>query len=461
MPGETLKLKHTVIQRNPAEVVVKWLGIRYGADNQRISVDRMLSINQNETVNATRTLPADTALTHPYWLELPSTAGMAQVADKSLVGQPENEPAYVMTYEFALGDQTLALLVAPVQVTRDPVRGELRDTLQVIPPVSVGFADQLARFAPGETREVKVNVIAARADLSGTLELALPTGWKAAPAAQEFMLASIGERVEATFAVTAPVRAESVSLGVHATVGGRSFNRSPEVIAYDHIPVQLLQPPSKLTAMSLDLKIRGQRVGFLPGAGDTTVETLTLMGYEVKVLSESDLSPTGLAGLDAVVLGIRAYNTRPDLMNYRSALWDFVKAGGNVVVQYNTTSQLPKGDLGPYPLRISRDRVTDENAKVTLLAPNHPALLGPNRITATDFEGWVQERGLYFPDQWDSAYTPLLGMADPDEGQTRGSLLVAKLGEGYFVYTGLSLFRELPAGVPGAYRLFANLISLE
>ena len=461
VPGETLKLKHTVIRRNPAEMAVKWVGIRYGANGERVSVDRTLSINQNETVNATRTLPADTALTHPYWLELPSTAGMAQVADKSLIGRPENEPAYAMTYEFKLGNQTLVLPVAPVEVTRDPVRGELRDTLQVIPPVSVGFADQLARFAPGETREVKVNAIAARAGIKGTLELELPTGWKAAPAAQAFTLASIGDRVDATFAVTAPARAESVSFGVRATVGGRSFNRSPAVIAYDHIPVQLLQPPSLLTAMSLDLEIRGQRVGFLPGAGDTTVEALTLMGYEVKVLAEADLSPTGLAGLDAVVLGIRAYNTRPDLMSHRAALWDFVEVGGNVIVQYNTTSQLPRGDLGPYPLRISRDRVTDENAQVTLLASNHPALQGPNRITTADFEGWVQERGLYFPDQWDAAYTPLLGMADPDEGQTQGSLLVAKHGEGYFVYTGLSFFRELPAGVSGAYRLFANLISLE
>ena len=162
-----------------------------------------------------------------------------------------------------------------------------------------------------------------------------------------------------------------------------------------------------------------------------------------------------------MVLGIRAFNTKPELMSRREALWDFVKQGGNVITQYNTTSQLPKGDLGPYPFSVSRDRVTDETAAVSLLAPKHPAITGPNAITLNDFAGWVQERGLYFPNRWDAAYTPLLGMADPGEGETQGSLLVAKHGEGYFVYTGLSFFREFPAGVPGAYRLFANLVSLE
>ncbi|MGY8716378.1 MAG: hypothetical protein ACKVI3_01145 [Verrucomicrobiia bacterium] len=276
-----------------------------------------------------------------------------------------------------------------------------------------------------------------------------------------FSLSSVGDRVEAEFTVQAPMRVESVKIGVRGTVQGRGFDRSPELVTYDHIPVQLLQPKATLTAMSFELNTRGRRVGYLPGAGDTTGEALTLMGYEVKTLTTADLSADGLAGLGAVVLGIRAYNTKPELMARRSALWDFVQSGGNVITQYNTISQLPSGDLGPYPFSVSRDRVTDETAAVTLLAADHPAIVGPNKITLADFDGWVQERGLYFPNQWDDAYTPLLGMADPGERQTKGSLLVAKHGDGYFVYTGLSFFREFPAGVPGAYRLFANLVSLE
>jgi len=318
----------------------------------------------------------------------------------------------------------------------------------------------LERFAPGETRAVTVQATAARASLDGELSLVAPEGWTTTPAIHKFALPAVGDKAEVTFAVTAPSRPESVKLAVSATVGGRPFNRTPHVVAYDHIPVQMLQPTATLTAMSFDLAIRGEQVGFLAGAGDTTVEALTLMGYEVKLLTDADITAEGLADLDAVVLGIRAFNTRPNLMEYRDVLWAFVRSGGNVMVQYNTTSGLPNGDLGPYPFRLSRDRVTDETAAVTVLDREHPAMVGPNRITTADFAGWVQERGLYFSSEWDAAYTPLLSMADPGEAPTEGSLLVAQHGEGYFVYTGLSFFRELPAGVPGAYRLLANLISL-
>jgi LmbE family N-acetylglucosaminyl deacetylase len=460
-PGENLTLTHGVVQRVVAPYPIQWTGVRYVADNEVVAVNRALKLNENETLQVTRKLPDDTALTHPYWLELPSTAGMAVVADKALIGSPENAPAYAMEFQFEIAGQMLSLAVAPVEVTRDPVRGELRDALQVIPPVAVGFAKSLDRFSPGETRTVSVHATAARGGVNGELELELPIGWTAQPKSVAFSLIAVGNRSDVTFAVTAPMRAESVKLGVRGTVNGRDFDRSPELVTYDHIPVQLLQPKATLIAMSLDLKIRGERVGYLPGAGDTTAEALSLMGYQVKTLTESDLTAEGLAGLDAVVLGIRAYNTKPELMARLPALWEYVEAGGNVIAQYNTTSALPRGDLGPYSFSVSRDRVTDETAAVTLLARNHPALVGPNKITLADFNGWVQERGLYFPNRWDDAYTPLLGMADPGEGQTQGSLLVAKHGDGYFVYTGLSFFRELPAGVSGAYRLLANLVSLE
>ncbi len=460
VPGEELALKQTVVRRSDAPVSVTWKRIHYTADGETVAIDRVLSPNRNETVETTRTLPADTALTHPYWLELPSTAGMAQVADHDLIGLPENAPAYELVFEFSVDGETLLVPVAPEQVTQDRVRGELRDHLQVIAPVSVQFATALEHFAPGETRDVVVEVTAARGNLAGSLAVTVPAGWSVTPAARAFTLAESGDSAAATFRVTAPPRTEAVKLQIAATVEDRSFNRTPQVVAYDHIPVQVLQPPATLTAMSFDLQTRGERVGYLPGAGDSTAEALTLMGYDVRTLTPADLTPAGLSGLDAVVVGIRAFNTMPELKDRSGALWDFVAAGGNVIVQYNTNGGLDGAAVGPYPLSLSRDRVTDENAVVTLLAPEHPALVGTNQITAADFEGWVQERGLYFPNQWDAAYTPLLSMGDPGEEPTQGSLLVAPHGEGWFVYTGLSFFRELPAGVPGAYRLLANLVSL-
>jgi hypothetical protein len=232
------------------------------------------------------------------------------------------------------------------------------------------------------------------------------------------------------------------------------------VIRHEHIPVQLLQPPAKLKAVALDLAIKGRRVGYIPGAGDRVAESLEEMGYEVTRLAGADLSPEKLAGLDAVVIGVRAYNVRDDFAAHLPALFAYVEGGGTVVAQYNRPNGLKTSRIAPYDLRLSDSRITDENAPVTFLALDHPALTTPNRISASDMEGWVQERGIYFPTQWDAHFLPILASSDPGETPLKGGLLVAKHSRGYFVYTGLVFFRQLPAGVPGAYRLFANLVSL-
>jgi hypothetical protein len=219
-------------------------------------------------------------------------------------------------------------------------------------------------------------------------------------------------------------------------------------------------PAAEAKVVRADIQKRGQLIGYIPGAGDDVPQSLEQMGYQVKLLSPADVTPENLAQFDAVVLGIRLYNINDRIASLQSRLLAYVQAGGVVVAQYNTTADLKTKDIGPYPFDLSRDRVTDENAEVRMLAPEHSALNSPNKITAEDFKGWVQERGLYFPNKWDSHWTALLSCNDPGESPKDGGLLVAKSGKGYFVYTGYSWFRELPAGVPGAYRLFANLVSL-
>jgi hypothetical protein len=245
-----------------------------------------------------------------------------------------------------------------------------------------------------------------------------------------------------------------------AEIGGVRYRNQREEISYPHIPRQLLQPVAAFKALSLDLAIRGHTVGYLPGAGDTVADCLKEMGYAVKLLDDADLTPETLHGLDAVVIGVRAYNVRTNLAPHLPALFAYVEAGGTVVAQYNRPDNLKTNRLAPFALHLSNDRVTDETAVMTFLAPEHPALNTPNKITSADFDGWVQERGIYFPNQWDEHFIPLLAANDPGETPLTGGLLVAQSGQGYFVYTGLVFFRELPAGVPGAYRLFANLISL-
>jgi hypothetical protein len=312
---------------------------------------------------------------------------------------------------------------------------------------------------------VTVQVAAARTDTHGTVGLETPAGWTVAPAAQNFRLANVGDKASFTFTLTSPPAGGSGRVTAVATVDGHQYSNQRQEIRYDHIPVQLLQPPARARVASFEFVTRGRNVGYLPGAGDAVAECLEQMGYVVRRLTGADLTPEKLAGLDAVVIGVRAFNERADLKDNFPGLLAWVEAGGTVVAQYNRPNGLLAPVLGPYPLSIEgpapRLRVTDETAPVTFLAPDHPVLNTANRITAADFAGWVQERGAYFPGKWDEAhYTAILAMNDPGEAPLTSSILVAQHGRGHYVYTGIGFFRQLPAGVPGAYRLFANLVSL-
>jgi hypothetical protein len=298
------------------------------------------------------------------------------------------------------------------------------------------------------------------------VKLSGPADWKVSPASQPFKLAKIGDKTRVTFTVTAPAQTTSGKLAASAEVGGATYGTGRFVFNYAHLPVQLLQPPARLKVTAFEFATRGLNIGYLPGAGDSTAENLEQLGYIVTTLTGADLSPDRLRGFDAVVIGVRAFNERTDMAANVSGLFAYVENGGTVIAQYNRPDRtLRTPQLGPYPLSIAGSppqfRVTDETAPVRLLAPDHPALNTPNKIGSKDFAGWVQERGAYFPSKWDEAhYTPLFAMSDPGEKQPDSSVLVAKHGKGYYVYTGLAFFRQLPAGVPGAYRLFANLVSL-
>jgi len=336
---------------------------------------------------------------------------------------------------------------------------EVRQRLVVIPPLCVAFKSDVRLFAPHSERTVEVEVIAARPDLSGKLSLNAPEGWSVSPASQPFQLKSAGEREMLSFTVKAPAAGPPVDFTASADVNGRAFNTGRIDIRYDHIPYQVLQPQARMRAVSVEIQTRGHRIGYVPGAGDSVAASLEQMGFVVTALAGADLTPEKLHGLDAVVIGIRAFNVRRDLAAGLPALFAFAEAGGTVVVQYNRPDGIQASQLAPFELKLSGDRVTDENAAVTFLAPEHPVLNSPNKITAADFEGWVQERGIYFPSQWDEHFVPLLACSDPGEAPLKGGLLVAPYGKGRFIYTGLAWFRQLPAGVPGAYRLFANMVA--
>jgi len=463
LAGEQLNLHQAVTVR--ADTPVRWMGVRFPLVKIQTNVGVVLTAGQIALSDSTAVLPAGTPPTQPYWLRTEGSVGIYKVDDTALIGRPENPPVFPVEYVFVVGGQTLVVTDEPVQLVAAASEAQSRRRLSVIPPVSLDFAAGVELFAPGAVREVTLEATAARAGVNGKLRLALPDGWKAAPASQAFHLAAAGDKAAKVFKVTAPVHPGAADIRAVADVQGAHFNTRRVVIRYEHIPVQLLQPPARLRAVALDLATRGQRVGYLPGAGDDVAASLAQMGYAVSMLTGADLTPEKLRSLDAVVIGVRAFNERSDLADNLAGLFAYVEGGGTVIAQYNRPNGLKTPRLGPYDLSINGDapkyRVTDEKSPVVFLTPDHPALTTPNRIGAADFDGWVQERGAYFPVTWDEAhYQTILAVNDPGEAPLKSSVLIARHGRGYFVYTGLAFFRQLPAGVPGAYRLFANLLSL-
>jgi LmbE family N-acetylglucosaminyl deacetylase len=461
--GEALKLRHSAMVRS--EVPVKWMNVNYLTNGAHMPPGNVgqdkgimqLKQGQVETREAAPVLLEP--LTQPYWLREEPTAGMARVADPRLIGQPENAPPLNIRHAFFIGDQPITIDDEPVQIVTDAAKGETRRRLEIVAPVSLRMISDVRLFAPGARRTIIVEVRAARANTVGSLSLEAPAGWKVEPATQPFRVATAGERATLSFNVTAPNQAPSGNITARATVNGKQFDTQRVEINYPHIPPLLVQPPARLKAVVLDVSIRGREVGYLPGAGDSVAQALEEMGYKVTQLSGADLTQERLKRFDAVVIGVRAFNVRTDLPDL-AGLFAYVENGGNVIAQYNRPNDLKTKKIAPFDLTLSGQRVTNENAPVTFLAPEHPALNTPNKITQADFEGWVQERGIYFPNQWDARFTPLLAIGDPGEEALKGALLVAPHGRGNFVYTGLVFFRQLPAGVPGAYRLLANLVSL-
>ncbi|HNQ73550.1 MAG TPA: PIG-L family deacetylase [Verrucomicrobiota bacterium] len=462
VPGETVTFAQTV--GLASDVPVRWVETRLHHPAQTHRVDAPLTPGSARQDTITLTVPMATPLTQPYWLREPGTSGMYRVDDPTLIGTAENPPAFPVDYVFDVGGQTLVVADEPRSRVKDATTERLR-RVEVIPPVSLRFLADVHLFHPGRTRPVTVEVTAARPELTGTVQLEPPAGWKVLPATREFSLPRAGARQQLSFEVTAPPEPATARITASALLHHQRYAHQRIEINYAHLPFILLQPPAQSRLVAVDFSVRGNNVGYLPGAGDATVAALEQLGCHVTTLTGGDLTPDKLRALDAVVIGVRAFNEREDLAPHLASLFAYVTNGGTVIVQYNRPSGLKTSELGPYPLSIQGPapqlRVTDEHAAVTFLDPQAPVLTSPNRITAADFEGWVQERGLYFPSRWDEQhYAAVLAMADPGEPPLSGALLVARHGRGYYVYTGLAFFRQLPQGVPGAYRLFANLLSL-
>jgi LmbE family N-acetylglucosaminyl deacetylase len=457
-PGQLLPIKFDAINRS--SVPIKLISVHAPVSGETLRIDAPLARDQFFTRDLGPTLPANMVYSQPYWLRKTPTIGTFIVDDQQFIGLAENPPAFPIEATLDIAGQEIRYLIDTFFRRVDPIAGEVHELLAVTPPVFANLPSSAFVFPDEKPRPIAVEITSSTAAVQGSARLDAPAGWQVTPKSVPVDLKTPNEKMFAEFSVTPPGRAGDGTLRAVVSTAGKEFSFGREQIVYPHIGIHILMPAAEARVVRAEIRKTGQQIGYLPGAGDEIPQCLQQIGYSVKVLEPGDVTVENLARFDAVVLGIRAYNTQNRIADLQSKLLDYVQAGGVVVAQYNTTADLKTKDIGPFPLEISRDRVTDETAEVRILAPDHPVLNTPNKITAEDFKGWVQERGLYFPNKWDPRWTAILSANDPGEKPMDGGLLVAKAGKGYFVYTGYSWFRQLPTGVPGAYRLFANLVSL-
>ncbi len=441
--------------------------------NQTINLESIINpnkvyINKNITLSENIKYEFEESLdfnskqqpTSAYWLTKKGTLGMYEVENKSNIGKPQKNKNINVTFNLVIENVKIPFTKEVVYKRNDPVKGETYKPFEIIPEVSAKIDEKVIIFETDEQKEIPLTVKAGRNDIEGYVTLCSPNDWNVYPEKQKVSITNKGEEQTLIFTVIPPKNQSEGLISPIVYVGDNEYSRELIEIDYDHIPYQTVLLPSESKIVRLDIKKKGENIGYIEGAGDVVPESLQQIGYSVVTIKPEDINPETIKRFDAIVVGIRAYNTVNALKFKQKHLFDFVNNGGNMIVQYNTNHRLKLDKIAPYNLKLSRDRVTDENAEVRILNQEHPLLNYPNKITSKDFDGWVQERGLYFPNEWSEEFTPILSINDIGETPKEGSLLVAKYGKGHYIYTGLSFFREFPAGVSGAYRLFANMLSI-
>ena len=456
--GDSLSLTANIIKRS--DITVKLNKIDFDYDN--LNFDSLLSNNIMNSFKIDFKIPDNLKTSQPYWLKEKETKGMFTVNEQSLIGNPENKPPIIVKYSltFSSGDNQINITTTTPIFYKwvDRVDGELYRSLEIRPIVTVNLEKPVYLFFSNKEKEIKVLLKSHKENLEGKISLEVPEGWNVYPQEISFRTKDKYQEENYIFKVSSSLEQSKGIIKAKITVNEKTYFQSLKTIDYKHIPKQTLFPRAESKIVKLDIQYKTEHIAYIMGAGDAIPEALTEIGFHVDILNDDQIKLENLKKYDALITGVRAYNTNKRLKFQQEDLLEYVNQGGNMIVQYNTSFRTVTNQIGPYPLKLSRDRVTVEEAPVTFLDPNHPLLNFPNKITQNDFEGWVQERGLYFPNEWDQKYETVISLNDPGEMAKKGAILTTKYGKGTFIYTGLSMFRELPAGVAGAYRLFVNMI---
>ena len=404
-------------------------------------------------------ITTDNQISSPYWLTEKGSLGMYQVNNEELKGLPETPIAIKTQLKLEINGTELNLIIGAYNRFTDPVKGEVITPYTIVPKVTVKLNQPVYLFPDSKPKQIPVSITAHENNIKGTLSLEIPKGWSIEPSQYAIDILKRNQQENYLFKVYSDTKNSSGIIKPIIKSNNIEYYNQLTTIDYPHIPKQFLVKPSFAKVFRIDLKNNINKIGYLMGVGDKIPEALENIGIQVVNIDRSNIILENLLSFKTIVIGTRAFNVIDELSFKNEVLWEYVKNGGTLVIQYNTSRGLKTANITPYKLVLSRDRVTDENSKVNLLNKTHSIFNYPNKIENDDFRNWVQERGLYFPNSWDDNFEPLIEMNDINETKKRGSLLVASYGEGKIIYTGLSFFRELPAGVPGAYRLFLNLIN--
>ncbi|MCE3283373.1 MAG: family deacetylase, partial [Chitinophagaceae bacterium] len=452
--GDSLRMNFVLNKRNAGQVIAKKVSIE-GFDFMRGDT---LVTNRNYSFSKSIPVPSHKKITQPYWLEHGMPNGCFDVRDQELIGKAENDAAFSVIYTMSIAGEEFRI-TRPVQYKfTDPVKGEVYEPVVVLPKVLVS-ADPGFILISKTTRNQFTAKVKVLGDLDSTQYLVLSRKTADKDDPMDIAVFEKGTTLSFNYTPSLPL---SGDIRLYAKQGPAAYDKDLMEISYDHIPLIRYFKPSVIKPVTASIVTTGKKVGYIAGAGDAMPEALKQMGYSVVLLDEHSITAANLKSLDAIITGIRAYNIHSWLSGKYDVLMNYVKDGGNLIVQFNTNNQVGpvRAKIGPYPFNISRTRVSEEDAKVEFLLPKHPVVNIPNKITPEDFTGWVQERSVYEADQVDSSFVMPLGMNDKGEKLGKGSLIIARHGKGNFVYTGLALFRQLPAGATGAYKLLANLVAL-
>jgi LmbE family N-acetylglucosaminyl deacetylase len=455
--GDSITVALTVLNRSSAPISL------HSLSSQPLNIDRRyrrtLTFNEPHLVQLSSSIKPEEPWTQPYWLRTEPDGARYSAVDDTMIGSAQNPSPLSIAVLLEIEKTVIMFSVPVIYKWVDDIEGEKYRDVAVVPPVSIGIIEKNVAMKTSDHSVVSVRISALTQQAAGTVKVHMPDGWSVSNE-QSFDLRDAKREQTFQFSIRPDSAAKSGAFTAEAIVDGKKYFSAVQTIAYPHIPPQVLIERSEGKALSIDLKKRGTSVGYIMGAGDEVPKGLEQMGYTIALITDEELRSGNLSRFDAIVAGVRAYNIREQLRLSHDRLMEYVENGGTYLVQYQILERGQTDNIAPYPLEVSRNRVTDENAVVLFIDARHPVLNSPNRITEKDFDGWVQERGLYFAGSWDKKFEPVISCADPNEKEQEGSLLITRYGTGHYIFTGLSFFRQLPAGVPGAYRLLANLLSI-